>query len=143
VADPCAYASRAVHSVLDHAEVPDPRGHHLLPQTYQRGFANAKGQVRIVDRATGEEYTTHMHNAFKRRDWNAVKDEDGKLDHTAELLLAEGIDTPASPGLQQLRAGDPHLAPEDQDSSRASGDPRCLSEGRGQGTQANVSHRIR
>jgi hypothetical protein len=34
------------------------------------------------------------------RDWNAVVDEDGKLDHTAELLLAEGIDTPAGPGLQ-------------------------------------------
>lgn len=55
-----------------------------------------------------------MRNAFKRRDWNAVMDEEGKLDHTAELLLADGIDTPASPGLQQLRAGDLGLAPRDR-----------------------------
>lgn len=86
--------------------MPDPRRHHLLPQTYQCGFANAKDQVRIVNRATGEEYATHMRKEFKRRDWNAVVDGEGKLDHTAELLLAEGIDAPASPGLLQLRAGD-------------------------------------
>jgi Protein of unknown function (DUF4238) len=94
--------------------VPDPRGHHLLPQTYQRGFANAKNQVRIVERETGQQYTTHMRNAFKRRDWNAVVDEQGRLDHTAELLPAEGIDTPASPGLQQLRSGDVDLSPVDR-----------------------------
>lgn len=92
----------------------DPRGHHLLPQTYQRGFANAKNQVRIVDRETGEGYTVSVRDAFKRRDWNAVKDEDGRLDHTAERLLAEYVDDPASPGLQQLRNGDLNLSDEDR-----------------------------
>jgi hypothetical protein len=91
-----------------------PRGHHLLPQTYQRGFANAKNQVLVVERATGQGHVVNIRDAFKRRDWNAVKDQDGNLDHTAEQLLADYVDAPASPGLQQLRNGDLDLEPADR-----------------------------
>lgn len=59
-------------------------------------------------------FVTRMRKAFKQRDWNAIVGDDGGLDHVAEELLSEGIDGPASPGLQRLRAGDVDLDPVDR-----------------------------
>lgn len=93
----------------------EPRGHHLLPQTYQRGFANPKDLVRVTDRETGHSYTPNIADNFKRRDWNSVVTDDGELDHTVERIFSKMIDGPASPGLQKLRSGDLGLTAEERD----------------------------
>lgn len=86
----------------------EPRGHHLVAQLYQRGFAMKKGkvwQVRVLNRATGEGGLRNVRDAFKRRDWNAIKTADGELDFAVEHLLAEHVDSPVAPALAQLRDG--------------------------------------
>lgn len=85
-----------------------PRGHHLVAQLYQRGFAAKAGkawQVRIFDRATGESGLRNVRDVFKRRDWNAIKTADGELDFAVEHFLADHVDSPAAPALAQLREG--------------------------------------
>ena len=71
----------------------------------------ATDQVRIVERENGQKYTTHMRNAFERRQWHAVVDEQGRLDHTAELLHVEGIDTPRAPDSSSCVAATPTSHP--------------------------------
>lgn len=85
-----------------------PRGHHLLAQLYQRGFAMKSGrswQVRIFNRSTGQVDLRNVVNAFKRRDWNTIKTEDGELDFAIEELLADRVDGPAAPAIAALRDG--------------------------------------
>jgi hypothetical protein len=83
----------------------EPRHHHLLAKLYQRGFANGRDQVKIVRKTTGQTFTCNISEAFKQRDWNAFRDEDGVLCQDIERLLADQVDTPASRGLAALRDG--------------------------------------
>jgi len=84
-----------------------PRGHHLVPQTYQRGFARRHGkiwQVRVINRSTGAQRLSNVADTFKRRDWNTIVDADGTKDFAIEQLLADLVDSPAAPALEALRA---------------------------------------
>jgi len=83
----------------------DPRRHHILAQLYQRGFANERDQVRVIERATGRCYVSNMANVFAEKDFNAFRDEDGELRQDVEKLLANHVDSPATSGLQALRDG--------------------------------------
>jgi Protein of unknown function (DUF4238) len=58
-----------------------PRRHHYLPQMYQRAFANAKGQVRVVHVDGSRDYTTNTANAFAERDYYTVASVDAGADH--------------------------------------------------------------
>jgi hypothetical protein len=86
--------------------VSTPRKHHLVPQTYQRGFARKKGktfQVRILNRATGGGGIRNVRDAFSQRDWNTIKTEDGLKEFGVERVLAEHIDAEATPALEATR----------------------------------------
>jgi hypothetical protein len=86
----------------------EARGHHLVAQLYQRGFAAKSGkvwQVRVLNRATGEGGLRNVRDVFKRRDWNAIKTADGELDFAVEHLLADHVDSRAAPALAELRGG--------------------------------------
>jgi hypothetical protein len=87
--------------------VADPRGHHFVPQLYQRGFARKKGnawQVRVVARGSKKEHIANVENTFKRRDWNTVLDEDSTKDFAVEHILANLVDGPAAPVFEAMRA---------------------------------------
>jgi hypothetical protein len=43
-----------------------------------RAFADAKGRVRVVERATGKEFTTGTANVFVERDYYTVASEDAE-----------------------------------------------------------------
>lgn len=86
-----------------------PRGHHLVAQLYQRGFAVRSGkawQIRVLSRRTGDGGLRNVRDVFKRRDWNTIKTEDGELDFAVEELLGERVDGPAAPAIAALRDGD-------------------------------------
>src|SRR3954454_18421710 len=83
----------------------EPRQHHHLPRFYQRGFANDREQIRVLDRKTGTEYTTNIVNVAQRRDWNAFEDEQGNRRQEVEKLLGDVIDAPAARAFHELRAG--------------------------------------
>lgn len=85
-----------------------PRGHHLVAQLYQRGFAVRSGkawQIRVLNRATGDGGLRNVRDVFKRRDWNTIRTEDGELDFAIEELLAEHVDAPAASAIAALRDG--------------------------------------
>ena len=85
-----------------------PRGHHLVAQLYQRGFARRKGkawQVRVLDRRSGTTSIRNVDNNFKRRDWNTIVDEDGEQDFGIEEALAAVVDGPAASPIAELRDG--------------------------------------
>lgn len=85
-----------------------PRGHHLVAQLYQRGFAVRSGkgwQIRVLNRRTGEGGLRNVRDVFKRRDWNTIKTEDDELDFAVEELLGERVDGPAAPAIAALRDG--------------------------------------
>ena len=85
----------------------EPRIHHLVPQTYLRGFARPKGkswQVRVVDLRTGGTHVRNVNRVFARRDWNTVTDDDGNVDHgVVERAFSAGIEEPAAPALAAMR----------------------------------------
>jgi hypothetical protein len=88
--------------------MPEPRGHHFVAQLYQRGFARRSGKawyVRVANRKTGEISLRNIENAFKQRDWNSIKLEDGELDFAIEKLFSDHIDGPAAPAIAALRDG--------------------------------------
>jgi hypothetical protein len=85
-----------------------PRGHHLVAQLYQRGFAVRSGkawQIRVHNRRTGDSGLRNVRDVFKRRDWNTIKTEEGELDFAIEELLAKHVDSPAAPAIAALREG--------------------------------------
>jgi hypothetical protein len=87
----------------------EPRKHHFVAQLYQRGFARqstAKSwQVKVVNRNTGEGGIRNVRDAFAQRDWNTIVDPEGNKEFGAERLLAEHIEAPAAPALEDLRKG--------------------------------------
>lgn len=84
-----------------------PRRHHYLPQMYQRAFANAKGQVRVLHTDGSRDYTTSTANAFAERDYYTVASVDAEVDHE---LIESGIyakaEAIADPALKRLLAGE-------------------------------------
>lgn len=95
-----------------------PRKHHLVPQTYQRGFARQKGktfQVRILNKATGGGGIRNVRDAFSQRDWNTIKTEDGLKEFGVERVLAEHIDAEATPALEATRRHDFPLSRTDRE----------------------------
>jgi Protein of unknown function (DUF4238) len=93
----------------------EPRGHHLLAQLYQRGFANERNQVRVAERSTGRCYQANIEKVFKENDFNAFRDENGELCQDIERLLADHVDTPASRGFNALRGGEFPLPPDQRE----------------------------
>lgn len=90
-----------------------PRRHHLLPQFYLRSFTDERGQVRIIDRATGHEFTTGTTNVFVERDYYTVSSVDAEDDPQLIEGLYAQIEGVAAPVFERLRAGDfPLGAPE-------------------------------
>lgn len=49
--------------------MPGARRHHLLSQFYMRSFADSSGRVRVIDRASGREFTSSTANVFVERDY--------------------------------------------------------------------------
>jgi hypothetical protein len=85
--------------------MPEPRRHHLLPQFYMRSFANARGQVRVVERATGREFTTSTANVFVERDYYTVSSVYAEDDHQLIEGLYAQVEGVAAPIFEQLRDG--------------------------------------
>jgi uncharacterized protein DUF4238 len=86
--------------------MPAPRRHHLLPQFYLRSFADKDGKVRVVDRATGHEFTTGIRNVFVERDYYTVSSVEAEDDPQLIEALYAKIEGLAAPAFEQLRAGD-------------------------------------
>jgi Protein of unknown function (DUF4238) len=87
-------------------DVSDPRKHHFVAQTYQRGFARRKGkafQVRVLNKRSGEGGIRNVRDAFSQRDWNTIKTEEGLNEFGVERVLAEYIDAEAAPALDATR----------------------------------------
>jgi phosphoribosyl-dephospho-CoA transferase len=96
----------------------DPRKHHFVAQTYQRGFARRKGksfQVRILNKATGDDGIHNVRDAFSQRDWNTIKTEDGLKEFGVERVLAEHIDAEAAAALAATREHDFPLSRPDRE----------------------------
>jgi hypothetical protein len=74
---------------------------------YQRAFANAKGQVRVVNVRDRRDFTTSTANAFVERDFYTVASVDAEEDHA---LIENGIyavaEGQATPILERLIDGD-------------------------------------
>lgn len=83
-----------------------PRRHHLLPQFYMRSFADEGGKVRIIERASGHEFTTGTVNVFVERDYYTVSSADAEDDHQLIEGLYAKIEGVAAPVFEQLRAGE-------------------------------------
>jgi uncharacterized protein DUF4238 len=83
-----------------------PRRHHLLPQFYLRSFADQDGKVRVVERATGHEFTTGPTNVFVEGDFYTVSSVEAEDDHQLIEGLYARIEGVAAPVFEQLRAGD-------------------------------------
>ena len=84
----------------------EPRKHHIVAQTYQRGFARKKGrtyQVRALNKRTGEGGLRSVRDNFAERDLNTIAEADGTRNQDVEKFLAEQIDGPAAPVLGALR----------------------------------------
>jgi hypothetical protein len=86
--------------------VSEPRKHHYVPQTYQRGLARKKRkalQVRVLNKTTGDGGIRNVEDTFARRDWNTMLNDDGIKEFGVERLLAEYIDQGAAPALEAAR----------------------------------------
>jgi hypothetical protein len=83
-----------------------PRRHHVLSQFYMRAFADAKGRVRVVERASGDEYTSGTANVFVERDYYTVSSADAEDDHGLIEGLYAKVEGVAAPIFEQLRDGD-------------------------------------
>ena len=59
----------------------EPRRHHLVPQFYMRSFADSQGRVRVLERATGKEFTTGTTNVFVERDYYTISSVESEEDH--------------------------------------------------------------
>src|SRR4051812_23506624 len=94
--------------------VASPRRHHLLPQFYMRSFANPREQVPVVERATGNEFTTSTVNVFVERDYYTISSVYAEEDHALIEGLYSQVEGVAAPIFQQLRDGDFPLTGEDR-----------------------------
>lgn len=83
-----------------------PRRHHLLPQFYLRSFADNKGRVRVVERASGNEFTSGTANVFVERDYYTVSSVDTEDDHRLIEGLYAKVEGIIAPIFEQLRDGD-------------------------------------
>lgn len=92
----------------------DPRQHHYVPRGYQKGFANAKTQVTVVNRETGETFTSNTKNVFQRRDWNTLEGEAGERIFDIEVNLGNFIDGPSALCFERLRGGNHTLDPDER-----------------------------
>jgi hypothetical protein len=81
-----------------------PRRHHLLPQFYLRSFTDAEGKVRVIDRASGREFTTGTTNVFVERDYYTVSSVDAEDDHALNEGLYAKVEGVAAPVFEKLRA---------------------------------------
>lgn len=71
-----------------------------------RSFADTKGRVRVVVRATGDEFTTGTANAFVERDYYTVSSVDAEDDPALIEGLYSQVEGVAAPIFEQLRDGE-------------------------------------
>jgi hypothetical protein len=71
-----------------------------------RSFANAKGQVRMVERATSNEFTTSTVNVFVERDYYTISSVNAEDDYGLIEGLYSQVEGVAAPIFEQLRDGD-------------------------------------
>lgn len=70
-----------------------------------RSFADARGRVRVVERATGKEFTSGTANVFVERDYYTVSSVDAQDDHALIEGLYAKVEGVAAPIFGQLRDG--------------------------------------
>jgi Protein of unknown function (DUF4238) len=92
----------------------EPRRHHLVPQFYLRSFADEKGRVRGVERATGNEFTTGTTNVLVERDYYTVSSVDAEDDHGLIEGLYAQVEGLVAPIFEQLRSGEFPLGGEER-----------------------------
>lgn len=83
-----------------------PRRHHLVPQFYLRSFADAEGRVRVVERASGHEFTSGAANVFGERDYYTVSSVNAEEDPRLIEGLYSKVEGVAASIFEQLREGD-------------------------------------
>jgi hypothetical protein len=88
--------------------------HHLLPQFYMRKFANAREQVRVVQRDSGSEFTAKTTKVLAQRDYYTVASERAENDHGVIEGLYSKIEGIAAPVFERLCGDDFPLKPEDR-----------------------------
>jgi hypothetical protein len=71
-----------------------------------RSFANAEGQVRVIERSTGNEFKTGTVNVFVERDYYTVSSVYAEDDHGLIDGLYSKVESVAAPIFEQLRDGD-------------------------------------
>jgi hypothetical protein len=94
--------------------VAEPRRHHLVPQFYMRSFANAKEQVRVIERSTGNEFTAKTANVFVERDYYTTSSVYADDDHGLIEGLYFKVEGVAAPIFEQLRDGEFPLGGQDR-----------------------------
>lgn len=91
-----------------------PRRHHLLPQFYMRSFANSRGQVRVIERSTGHEFTATTANVFVERDFYMVSSVDADDDPALIEGLYSQVETIAAPIFARVSASEFPLGGQDR-----------------------------
>lgn len=94
--------------------ITNPRQHHYVPQGYQNGFANERKQVTVVDRRSGESYTSNTRNVFQQRDFYTLEDAAGEKLFEVENNLGDVIDGPSAVCFERLRNGNLALEPDER-----------------------------
>jgi hypothetical protein len=79
-----------------------------------RSFANAKEQVRVIERSTGDEFTAKTANVFVERDYYTTCSVDTEDDHGLIEGLYSKVESIAAPIFEQLRDGDFPLGGQDR-----------------------------
>lgn len=79
----------------------DPRRHHTVPALHLRGFANDRGQVRIVARDDFKRtFIASVDDATVQRDFYAVETPSGLSQHVEQLLSV--LETNAAPAIARM-----------------------------------------
>lgn len=79
-----------------------------------RAFANGQGQVRLIDREHGRDFTTSTTNALVERDYYTVASEDAEDDHGLIEGLYSKVESVAAPAFERLCADDFPLPGQDR-----------------------------
>jgi hypothetical protein len=79
-----------------------------------RSFANAKEQVRVIERSTGNEFTTSTVNVLVERDYYTISSAYADEDHGLIEDLYAKVESAAAPIFEQLRDGDFPLGGQDR-----------------------------
>jgi hypothetical protein len=79
-----------------------------------RAFANAKEQVRVIQRSTGKEFTARTVNVFVERDYYTTSSVEAEDDHGLIEGLYSKVESVTAPIYERLRDGDFPLGGQDR-----------------------------